>query len=79
MDSEELIVLKDSPYNHSVEKWVRKFNSFEEAEQAEVRDDMGMTPEQRLEIVIELMNRGLPDGAQQRLARVFRIIKHERS
>jgi hypothetical protein len=66
-------------YNVVVEKRVRKFSSFEQAEEAEIRDDMAMTPQERLEVVIELMNRNLPDGAQQRLARVFKIIKHERS
>jgi len=62
-------------YNSVVEKRVRKFNSFEEADKANASEDMKMTPEQRVNLVLELRNRRHPDAAQQRLARVYRIIK----
>ncbi len=66
-------------YNMSVEKTVTVFASFEEADKADARCDMAMSPEQRLNIAIELRDRRHPDAAKQGLARVSRITELERS
>lgn len=61
-----------------MEKVARIFHSFAEAEAADADEDMRMTPEQRIAIVLELQTRVYPDAPQQRLARIHRIIKRER-
>jgi hypothetical protein len=38
-----------------------------------------MSPERRLRIVLELRDHRHPDAAEQRLARVFRVVELERS
>jgi uncharacterized protein YdeI (YjbR/CyaY-like superfamily) len=58
-----------------MEKAVRIFHSFAEAEQAEREYYGSLTPEQRLEIVFELVATQQPNGTEQRLERVCRIIK----
>ena len=62
-----------------MEKKVRIFSSFKDADDAEAREHMAMTPEQRIRLVIELRDRRHPDAAKQGLARVCRIIKREQS
>ena len=62
-----------------MEKKVRVFSSFEESDEADARDYMAMSPEQRIQIVIELRDRRHPDAAKQGLARVCRVIKREQS
>jgi len=62
-----------------VEKTVRIFRTHEEADQADAREDMRMTPQQRIQMVIDLRDHLYPDAAQQRLARVYRIVKLEQS
>ena len=62
-----------------VEKTVRVFASFEDADEADARSDAAMSYEQRLSILIELRDRRNPDAAKQRLARVYRVVKLERS
>jgi hypothetical protein len=62
-----------------VEKKVRIFSSFKEADEANARDDMAMSPEERVKLVIELRDLRHPDAAQQGLARVCRVVKRERS
>ena len=62
-----------------MEKKIRIFSSFEEADEADARAHASMTPEERLRLVIELRDRRHPDAANQGLARVCRIIKRERS
>jgi hypothetical protein len=62
-----------------VEKTVKKFASFQDADEADAREDAAMSPEERLKIVMELRDRRHPDAAQQGLARVCRVIKLERS
>ncbi len=57
---------------------IRVFDSFEAAEAAEVEEDKAMSPERRIEIVLELQARLNPDGNQQRLARVYRVVERER-
>ena len=66
-------------YNMSVEKRVRVFASFQDADEAEARTDAAMSYEERLNILIELRDSRHPDAAEQRLARVSRIIELERS
>ena len=56
----------------------QKFNSFAEAEAAEKAYYLSLTPEQRLDILLDLINQGAGDEAEQRLERVYRIVKlHE--
>lgn len=66
-------------YNWSVEKKIAVFNSFEEAEDADATRDAGLSPGERIDIVVELWNRRHPDAAQQRFARVCRVVELERS
>jgi len=60
-----------------IERIVQKFSSHEEAERAEREYYDSLSPEQRVEILLELMNRArdLNDPASQRLERVYRIVK----
>ena len=66
-------------YNVAVEKTVRIFSSFKDADESNARDDMAMSPDERVRVVIELRDRRHPDAAKQGLARVCRIIKREQS
>ena len=63
----------------SVEKTVSVFASFEDADAADARHDAAMSREERLNMVIDLRDRRHPDAAQQRLARVYRVVELERS
>lgn len=63
----------------NVKKQVRVFSSHEEADKADESRDKALTPQERLNITIELRNQRHPDAAQQRLARVYRVAKLERS
>ncbi len=71
--------LLTSTYNLRVEKKVRIFSSFREADDADARDYMAMTPEERIQIVFQLRGLRHPDAAKQGLARVCRVIKREQS
>ncbi len=62
-----------------METVVRKFNSFEEADLADVAEDLLSTPEQRINIVLELQAWYQPDAHSQRFTRVYRITELERS
>ena len=62
-----------------MKKVVRIFNSFAEADAADVEEDKSIPPESRIEILLELQERMYPDASQQRLARVHRVIQLERS
>jgi hypothetical protein len=62
-----------------VEKTVKVFASIEDADEADARYDATMSPEERLNTVIELRDRRHPDAAEQRLARVSRVVELERS
>jgi hypothetical protein len=66
-------------YNMSVEKTVKVFANFEDADKADARHDAAMSSEERLNILIELRDRRHPDAAEQRLARVSRVVELERS
>jgi hypothetical protein len=58
-----------------VEKTARVFASFEDADRADANYDAALSPEERLNIVIELRDRLHPDAAEQRLARVSRVVR----
>jgi len=62
-----------------VEKVVRVFRSLEEADEANLREQLSMTPEQRVELFLSLQQRNLPNGADERLARVYRVLTLEQS
>ena len=66
-------------YNTVVEKTVRIFASFKDADADDAIADAALTPEQRLKIVLELRDRRHPDAIEQRLARVSRVVELERS
>lgn len=52
-------------YNVRVEKTVRIFTSLKDADEADVRSDMKMSPEERIRIVIELRDHRHSDAAEQ--------------
>jgi len=62
-----------------MEKVVRVFRSFEEAHEADLEESLQLTPQQRISIVLELRTRGHGDAADQRLARVCRVIELQES
>lgn len=63
-----------------MEKVVRIFRSHEEADLADDEYFRKLTPQQRLDIMLELVWRGRRhDEAGERLERVFRITKLSRS
>ncbi len=61
-----------------MERTLRRFRSFEEAERAEIEEDMKMTPSERVRLLLELVTRVYPNLSEQRLERVCRIVKRER-
>lgn len=61
-----------------MEKVVRHFRTAEAAEAADIEEDLAMTPEQRVSIVLELQARIYPDADQQGFARVYRIAQRQR-
>lgn len=71
---DELSANKGGPgYNKKVEKKVRIFNNFDEADRAEALADVRLTPRERLRIVEELRAQTHPDACKQGLARVCRV------
>jgi hypothetical protein len=62
-----------------MEKRIQTYSSYEEADKADAARDAALLPQERLTILIELRNRRHPDAAEQRFARVCRIIELERS
>jgi hypothetical protein len=60
-----------------MEEVIRIFPSFEEADAADVQEDLRMTPQQRIEMVLELQDRMYPGAAQQPFERVYRITQFE--
>ncbi|HKD92120.1 MAG TPA: hypothetical protein VKB56_09460 [Terriglobales bacterium] len=74
----EQILSDIAKYNRKVEKRIQIFRSHQEADEADAREEMEMTPEQRVRIALELRNRYYPDAIKQRLARVYRVVKLKR-
>jgi len=62
-----------------MEKTVRIFESFGEADAADAEDDIHTSPDERLDMVFELQRRVYPDAAEQGFARVCRVIELEGS
>jgi len=64
-----------------MERVIRRFSDFAEAERADRECYARMTPHERLRILDEIITRGRgPDyDPKQRLARVYRIVKFSRS
>ncbi len=62
-----------------MEKTVRVFDTFEEADAADALSRAQLTPQQRASIFFELRERVHPDASKQRLARVYRVLELERS
>jgi hypothetical protein len=60
-----------------MERVVAKFSSFQEAERAEREYYRSLTPQQRLDILLELIecSRKEGDAAAHRFERVYRIVK----
>jgi hypothetical protein len=56
-----------------VERTIRVFRSFAEADQAEIDFYHSLTPQQRLEILFELVARTHPDEIEQRSERVIAL------
>lgn len=65
--------------NRTVEKVVRIFRSFQEADEADAEADKHLSPEERLNLAIELRDRRHPDAVKQGLARVCRVVELESS
>jgi uncharacterized protein YdeI (YjbR/CyaY-like superfamily) len=57
-----------------MEKTVSKFRSFEEAEKADREFYKKLTPQERLDILLELLSH----GTKQRLERIYRVTKFSR-
>ena len=62
-----------------MEKVVRKFRSFKEAEQADLEFYRSLTGKQRLDILLQLVRQAHGDEPVQGLKRVYRVIKLPRS
>ena len=62
-----------------MEKVVRIFENAAKADEADALLDMQLSPDERIQVVIELRNRRHPDASEQGLARVCRIVELERS
>ena len=58
-----------------MEKVARIFHSFADADRADREYYQSLTPEQRLEILFELVAQAHPNEIKQRSERVYRIIK----
>jgi hypothetical protein len=60
-----------------MERKVAKFSSHQEATQAELEYYRSLTSEQRLDILLELIEAGRKEGdaASERFERVYRIVK----
>ena len=58
-----------------VEKVARKFRSFAEAGKADREFYQSLLPEQRLEMLCDLIASAYPNEIKQRLERVCRVIK----
>lgn len=62
-----------------MEKVVRIFESFKDADEANILERRSLTPEERVEIFLEIQQRGFRNGVDERLARVCRVLTLEQS
>ena len=60
-----------------MEEVVRMFQTWEDAEAADALEDMRMSGEQRISIILELQERMFPNASQQGFERVYRITQLE--
>ncbi len=62
---------------YDVESQVKRFSSHEDSKDAEREYYRGLTPAQRLDILLELIDRrrDKSDASSERLERVYRIVK----
>ena len=60
-----------------MERVVRIFRDHQEADAADAEEDLRMTPEQRVDTVLELQRWVYPDASEQGFARVYRITQLE--
>lgn len=60
-----------------MEKVIRIFNSFAEAERSDYEFYQSLTPQQRLEMVFDIVANAYPDEIKRRSERVYRITKLE--
>ena len=63
----------------AMERTIRRFQSFRDADAADVEEDLRMTPEQRIAVVLKLQEQVYPGASEQRFERVYRITQFERS
>lgn len=56
-----------------MEKVVQVFQSFAEAEAADIAEDLRTSPEERISMLLELQARVFGNAAEQGFARVYRI------
>lgn len=61
-----------------MEKVVRVFHSFEEAEAADRKARANLSPEERVEIFFQLRERFYQNAPIEGLARVYRVLERER-
>jgi hypothetical protein len=63
-------------YNPAMERVVRVFSSFDEAEQADVEFYASLTPRERLDVLLELIerHRSALGPSAQRFERVVRVV-----
>ena len=66
-------------HNEAMERVVGIFHSFRESDRATKRYYLSLTPEQWMEIFLELLHREQPDENQQGRPRVYRIVKLQES
>jgi hypothetical protein len=62
-----------------MDKSVRVFKSFEEADAADALSRSQMTPQERVDIFFALQERAYPDASKQGFARVCRVLELEQS
>jgi hypothetical protein len=58
-----------------MEKAVRVFHSFADADKADAEYYRSLTPQQRLDVLLDLVHSQTGDEAGQRLERVCRVVK----
>ena len=68
------LVHQGARQNTSVERIVRIFNSFEEAD-GDSRSHM--SPQERIEIFFAIRERAFPDASEQGFERVYRVLEPE--
>ena len=62
-----------------MEKVIRVFDSFEEADEADTLFRSRLTPGQRVDMFFEIRERARNDAAEPRLERVCRVLELDRS